>query len=98
MMSSSIPRSMPQAAAMPSWPPGVDPETYRIDDVNRLLKRAAYTSIFSVPNPTRPNAPVPSPRGPNALIGVEVNEDLHRFVIEVDEPSVARGIRARNRV
>jgi len=87
-----------QPPTLLSLPAGVDPETYRIDEVNRLLKRAAYTSIFSVPNAARPNTPIPSPRMPNALIGVEVNEDLHRFAVEVEEPSLEKGMRARNRV
>jgi hypothetical protein len=81
-----------------TFPPGVRPETYRVREVTALLKRAAYFSIFSIANPARPNTPIPSPRNPGALIGVEVNEDLHRFAVCGREPSRAVGLQAVNRV
>src|SRR5258708_20607758 len=43
----------------PTFPPGVDPETYEIAKVERLLKSAAYFPIFNVANPNDPNKPVP---------------------------------------
>lgn len=74
----------PRPAPPPAPPgpgPGIDPATYEVDRVHRLLKRAAYLSIYSVPDPSRPNRPIPSPTDPGRLIGVEVNEQLHRFDI-----------------
>jgi hypothetical protein len=79
-------------------PPGESPETYHLGRVTDLLKRADYFSIFSVANPSRLNAPIPSPRNPAALIGVEVNEDLHRFQMSVEGSGPDGELRAGNQV
>lgn len=79
----------------PTFPPGVDPATYEIGAVNALIKQAAYLSIFTVPDPSRPNIPVLSPRG--EMIGVQVNEELHRFEIR-PEPPDRYGLRVDNLV
>jgi hypothetical protein len=62
------PGSPPAGAALPpglqlppTFPPGVDPQTYKIDEVTRLLEAADYFPIFNVPNPATPNQPVPVP-------------------------------------
>lgn len=67
-------------------PCGANPETFEIDTVTALLRRAAFFPIFSVADPSRPNVPMPSPNNPNALIGVAVNEELHRFEVRVEPP------------
>src|SRR5947207_11261731 len=70
----------------PTFPPGVDPETYKVEEVTRLLKSAAYFSIFNVANPNSPNQPLLLlPSVDFLLIGVEVNEELHRFEVEVNQ-------------
>jgi hypothetical protein len=69
-----------------------------LDDVSDLLRQAAYFPLFSVADPSVPNKPLPSPRRPNALIGMEVHEQMHRFDILTAEPDIRAGIRARNRV
>jgi len=66
--------------------------------VSRLLKRAAYFSIFSIHTANIPNIPIPSPRDPRSLIGIEANEELHRFEINVEEPTIEGGLKATNRV
>ncbi len=72
-----------------SLPPGANPETYGIESMTALLKRAAYFPIFSVHDPGRPNMPLPSPNKPGALIGVDVNEELHRFDVRAElAPSI----------
>jgi hypothetical protein len=86
----------------PTFPPGVDPETYQLEKVERLLKSAAYFPIFNVANPNNPNTPVPLIPGipflqQYLMIAVEVNEELHRFQVSV-EPDSASGPRAMNRV
>ncbi len=79
---------------LPGFPEGVDPVTWRVDTVNALIREAAYLPIFTVPDRSRPNTPVLSDRG--EMIGVLVNEELHRFEIEPDFN--APGIRVRNTV
>jgi hypothetical protein len=76
----------------PGIPPGVDSTVWRIDTVNALIREAAYLPIFTVPDRSRPNVPVFSDRG--EMIGVEVNEALHRF--EIGPDFNAAGLRARN--
>src|SRR5215216_3707506 len=83
----------------PTFPPGVNPETYEIEKVQRLLKSAAYFPIFNSDNPNMPNRPVLLIPGIQFLMtAVEVNEELHRFEVLVEEPTIERGLRAFNRV
>jgi len=87
----------------PTFPPGVNPETFKIEEVTRLLKSAAYFPIFNVPNPNLRNQPVPLIPGIPFLqqflmVAVEVNEQLHRFDINVGAPAAGRGLRARDTV
>ncbi len=79
-----------------TFPPGVNPETYKIEEVTRLLKSAAYFPVFSVHDPDKPNKVISAPGKP--MVGVQVNEDLHRFVIDTLQPNCEEGVRARNRV
>src|SRR5262249_26960720 len=72
------------------FPAGVNPETFQVERVARLLKQAAYLPIFSAADPRRPNVPIPSPTNPLALIGVEVNEELHRLDVLADPPGPER--------
>jgi hypothetical protein len=87
---------MPSSMALPSVPPGESPETYRIGEVTRLLKSAAFLPIFSIHDPSKINTPLPSPRSPNQIIGILVNEQLHRFEYGVDQPEDGNGLRACN--
>ena len=80
----------------PALPPGVDPETYKLAEVTELLQRAAYFSLFSIHNPAIPNTPITLPGNPQALVGILVNEDTHRFDIRVDLQDCA--LQAVNRV
>jgi len=41
-------------------PPGVNPETYKIEEVTALLNQAAYFSLFSLPNPNQANQATPA--------------------------------------
>lgn len=93
---SQTPQSLPPLP--PTFPPGVDPVTYQLKAVSRLLKSADYFSIFSIHNPAIPNTPLPSPRDPRRLIGIEANEELHRFEVVVEEPTTRCGLKAVNRV
>jgi hypothetical protein len=84
----------------PTFPPGVNPETYKLEEVTRLLKSAAYFPIFNSDNPNMPNQPVPLIPGipilsQYLLTAVNVNEELHRFQVLEEEYC---GLRATNRV
>jgi choline dehydrogenase len=86
-------------ALPPAFPAGVNPETYRIETVTSLLKRAAYLPIFSVPNPKLRDTPILlSADAPNSIIAVDVNEELHRLDIAVERPSDSRQLRGTNKV
>lgn len=65
--------------------------------VQAQLNECAIFTIFNTANPALPNTPVPSPNDPTQLIGMDVNEDLHRFEIRVPDPG-PQGFRAANRV
>ncbi|HXD33090.1 MAG TPA: hypothetical protein VN643_18355 [Pyrinomonadaceae bacterium] len=85
------------------FPPGVDPTVYRLKEVTRLLKSAAYFPIFNTPNPNSPNEPVPLIPGipflaQYLMIAVQVNETLHRFEINVEETPSPSSLRASKRV
>ena len=73
-----------------TFPEGVDPTTYRLAEVSDLLRRASYFSLFSVHNPDISNRPIPAPGDPQSLVGIEVNENTHRFQIHVDLPRDGR--------
>jgi hypothetical protein len=86
----------PGTPVLPEFPTGVNPETYCVEPVEHQLKRAAYFTIFNVGNPQQPNIPLLSSSG--EMVGVEVNEDLHRFEIAVAEPSTEGGLQVTNRL
>lgn len=69
----------------------------QVAETGRLLNEAAIFTIFNTANPALPNTPVPSPTDPTKLIGMDVNEDLHRFDINVPSPGL-NGFHATNRV
>jgi hypothetical protein len=85
------PGTAPPFPLPPSFPPGVDPATYKLGEVTELLRRADYFSLFSVHNPEVPNTPIPVPGSrPPALAGIVVNENTHRFEIQVERPRDGR--------
>jgi hypothetical protein len=83
-----------------SFPPGVNPETYKLAEVTELLRKAAYFSLFSVHDPRAPNQVLTLPGRPDVLTGIQVNESTHRFDVRVLEPGWEGkgGLRAANRV
>src|SRR5216684_2742925 len=88
-MASGVETSPPQSATAfrfpSSFPPGVNPETYKLEEVTRLLKKAAYVSIYSVPRSGLKNQPTYLIPGiPFLITSVNVNEELHRFDIRME--------------
>jgi hypothetical protein len=87
----------PESFPLPStFPPGVDPATYREQEVGELLRRAAYFSLFSVHDPAIPNTMITTPSDPSNLVGLEVNENTHRFDVRVTLPTSGHGLQAVN--
>ncbi len=90
---------------VPTLGPRADFGTSSFEEVTRLLKRAAYLPLFSMPNPGDPDVPisvwpfslVPALRD-LILLGMHVNEAPHRFEVQVEEPSPARGLAVRHSV
>jgi hypothetical protein len=97
------PQSPMPASAAPSSdpPPQLAPqpgdETRGLATVQRLLERAAYFTVFSMPDPARPNIPIPHPQMPGAIIGVEVHEALHRLDVTA-RPPIGCGMQARKQI
>lgn len=86
-----------QFPPLPWVPPGENPVTYDIERVTALLKSAAYFPIFNIHNPARQNQINPLIPGlPFLIRSVDVNEQLHRFDIDVKRAAGKLG--AANRV
>jgi len=95
-------RSMNPAQPGPAIPPlpwvptGEDPLTYDIQRVTALLKSAAYFPIFNIHDPSRQNQVIALIPGlPFLIRSVVVNEQLHRFDIDVQRKGTE--LRAVNR-
>jgi len=123
---------IPPGVAAPQVPPGGDPETSRVEEVDAALTKAAYICVYSRSDGNRPNTPIMAATGPLGelllrsgampmlgaigrlvgleavapvlkmmplgMIGVEVNEQLHRFDVRGTVPDERRGVRASNTV
>ena len=91
--------SNPRAAT--AWPPqapsGENPETYRLETVERALRQTAYFSLFSVPNPNLETVAIMAKLPPPLslltevpfiknflLAGMNVKEAPHRYVTGVE--------------
>jgi len=73
--------------AVPGSPPGAESVQYNPKAIAWLLRRAAYLSMFSMPNERLPPVPLVVPGQPAVLRGMEVHENVHRFDIEVERES-----------
>jgi hypothetical protein len=94
-----IPGAGVASTSLSSLPVGVNPQTHRFEEVTELLKKAAYFPLFSIPNPASPNeAALLIPNVPLFITEVSVNEQLHRFEVNVADPSVTGGVQATDHV
>lgn len=82
----------------PGFPPGVDPTTYRIDEVRALLEAAAYFPLRSVPRPGVPNEPIPGPApgSTGGIVGVTLHERGDRFLLGGERSRGRIGLRGVN--
>jgi hypothetical protein len=69
----------------------VNAETNPFPVVQYLLDQASYFNMLSVPG-----APLKTITSGGDTVGFEITEDLLRFSIEMEKPSVEHGVRARN--
>jgi len=90
--------ALPHLALSATVPPVIDPATDQLETVSSLLKEAAYFLVSSIHDPQALNIPIPSPRDPRALIGIEARKEVHRFDVIVEEPTIESGLKAINRV
>jgi hypothetical protein len=62
--------------------------------VSRLVRQAAYFSLFSLPSPSSQSTGIPLiPWIPQLAIGFSVHEELHRFEVKESGPTAACGFR-----
>jgi hypothetical protein len=80
----------------PASLPDINAETYPFEVVQYLLDQAAYFNIFSTPDPERSNAAILAPGQTGGVIGIKVDEVLHRFGVTIEPPTLGTGLRATN--
>src|SRR5437667_12552429 len=85
---------MSPAAAAPPALPDINAETNPFELVEHLLDQAAYFNFRSVPRPGSGAAV----EGMGGARGIEIAEDLRRFVITMGLPTEQCGLQARNSV
>lgn len=93
-----------QASSQPSGtgdtssapPPGAGSSTYSPEVLQRLVDQAAYFNVFSLPDKKITDIAIKSQDGVRNIIGFRVQEQLHRFVINVERPTADGGFKASN--
>ena len=80
----------------PASLPDINAETYPFEVVQHLLDQAAYFNMLSIPDPKGSHAAICASGEPGGVIGVTVNEMLHRFGITVAPPTPETGLQAAN--
>jgi hypothetical protein len=74
--------------------PDLNTETYPFEVVQHLLDQAAYFNIFSIPDSQYTSTAIHALNKAGGVIGIEINEILHRFEVIVQPPTLERGLRA----
>jgi hypothetical protein len=90
------------AGARGAAPPGAAASgAYSAEVLQRLVDQAAYFNAFSLPDTGRRRGDVAirvQGDGNNQVVGFRVDEDLHRFRVNVEPPTAEGGLRATNAV
>lgn len=89
------PQSQHEAAS--SSLPDINAETYPFETVQRLLDQAAYFNLYSLPEQKISNIEI-RPHSSGEIIGFNIREQLHRFVITMHVPNDSAGVRATNQI
>ena len=71
------------------------PSAYSPEVLQRLVDQAAYFNVFSLPDKKIADIAI---REQGQTIGFRVNEQLHRFAVDVDRPTAEDGLKASNTV
>ncbi len=74
------PPQLPDQQTIPSIG-GVDPSDRLL--WSSQLKKAAYFPLFSAPHPSLPNIPLFSQGNPHGLVGMKINQQMHRSEVGV---------------
>jgi hypothetical protein len=79
------PGPQPPLPLPPTFPPGVDPTTYKLKEVEYLFDQSAFFNMFATSIPNQPDTPVsrPGSTAPRLLGGIGVSTPLQRFYIDV---------------
>jgi hypothetical protein len=91
---------LPPLTLPPTFPPGVDPTTYKLKEVEYILNQSAFINMFATSIPAKTDVPVPVPgsASPSLLGGLCVFRQLQRFYINIVPSSTGIGLRASNTV
>ncbi|MGH8070039.1 MAG: hypothetical protein ACRERE_33305 [Candidatus Entotheonellia bacterium] len=87
---------MEEKTSPPASLPDINAETYPFEVVQYLLDQAAYFTMFSTPDSKRSNAAILTPGQAGGVIGIKVDEILHRFGITIEPPTPETGLKAVN--
>jgi hypothetical protein len=68
------------------------------DAVQDQVDQAAYFNMFSMPGRSASNSSIVAPDNSNRVIGVNVQETLHRFSVDTHAPTAQTPLRACNRL
>jgi hypothetical protein len=76
--------------------PDINAETYPFGVVQHALDQAAYLNLFSIPDRQQLNTAISSGDASHDIVGIRVNELLHRFGTTVRPPTQDSGLKATN--
>jgi hypothetical protein len=77
-------------------PPDPKPRSLSTEVVQHWVDRAACINMFSTPAPSAANVDIRAPRDSSAVIGIRIDEVLHRFDVVTQSPTANTPLRARN--
>src|SRR3989442_6937604 len=81
-----------QATATSPSQPGISAEV-----LQRLVDQAAHFNVLSIPDRENPGAAIYD-SGSKNITGIRINETLHRFYVNVLQPTSHKPLTARNAV
>jgi hypothetical protein len=95
-MSGPVSMTPPAAGAAALFAPNPNAPALSAEQMQNLVDQAANFNLFSRPEPGIFNAPITMPVDPTKVIGIRVQESLHRFRLTTLPPSEGKPLTARN--